>query len=146
MPESVCPHCGGSGWKIVEREGVSGAERCHCRDSSRSSLIEERAGIPPLYRNASLDNFRIPDDNPPNERALKNVLLTLNKFTREFPTEKTPGLLLIGEPGVGKTHLAVAALRILISRGFEGVFFDYQNLLQKIRSGYDHSSGASDRA
>src|SRR6202011_65224 len=50
-------------------------------------------------------------------------------FAREFPSEKKPGLLLIGEPGTGKTHLAVAALRILISRGFEGVFFDYQNLL-----------------
>jgi len=46
---------------------------------------------------------------------------------------------------VGKTHHAVAALRTLISRGFEGVFFDYQSLLEKIRSGYDQSSGASDR-
>ena len=45
------------------------------------------------------------------------------------------GLLLIGEPGTGKTHLAVAALRILISRGFEGLFFDYQNLLDRIANG-----------
>ena len=32
-----------------------------------------------------------------------------------------------------------------MSRGFEGVFTDYQNLLDRIRSGYDPSSGASDR-
>lgn len=26
-----CPHCGGSGWQIVERsDGVSGAKRCIC--------------------------------------------------------------------------------------------------------------------
>lgn len=25
-----CPLCGGSGWKIVERDGVSGAARCVC--------------------------------------------------------------------------------------------------------------------
>src|SRR5579863_4641816 len=141
MSESVCPHCGGSGWKIVERDGSSGAERCVCRDVDRANALEDRAGIPPLYRNASLDNFRLPADNPTANRGLASVLLTVKSFVREYPTEKRSGLLLIGEPGTGKTHLAVAALRELISRGFEGVFFDYQNLLDKIRSGYDHTSG-----
>ena len=130
----------------MEREGASGAERCDCRDSQRSGLIEDRAGIPPLYRNASLDNFKLPADNPTANRGLANVLLAVRSFAREFPADKKPGLLLMGEPGTGKTHLAVAALRILIQRGFEGVFFDYQKLLEKIRSGYDHTSGASDRA
>jgi DNA replication protein DnaC len=129
----------------VERDGASGAERCQCRDAERASGLENRANIPPLYRQASLDNFRLPTDNPSANRGLANVLLTVKAFAREFPGEKKPGLLLIGEPGTGKTHLAVAALRILISRGFEGVFFDYQSLLEKIRSGYDQSSGASNR-
>src|SRR5437868_9857353 len=147
MSESVCPHCGGSGWKIVERDdGASGAERCDCRASERATLIEERAAIPPLYRNASLDNFKLPIDNPTANRGLANVLLAVKSFAREFPSEKKPGLLLMGEPGTGKTHLAVAALRILISRGFEGIFFDYQNLLEQIRSGYDQASGSSNRA
>src|SRR4029077_19175875 len=53
--------------------------------------------------------------------------------------------LLIGEPGSGKTHLAVAALKALLDRGHEGLFFDYKNLLDRIRSGYDSASGASDR-
>ncbi len=54
-------------------------------------------------------------------------------------------LLLIGDPGTGKTHLAVAALRALLAKGHEGVFSDYQNLLDRIRASYDQSSGASDR-
>ncbi len=55
------------------------------------------------------------------------------------------GLLLIGPPGAGKTHLAIAALRMLISRGHEGIFFDYQNLLDRIRAGYNETLGASSR-
>ena len=39
---------------------------------------------------------------------------------------------MIPEP---ETYLAVAALRILMSWRFRGLFFDYQTLLEKIRSG-----------
>jgi DNA replication protein DnaC len=66
-------------------------------------------------------------------------------FVREFPATDKPGLLFVGNPGSGKTHLAVAALRELIAKGFEGVFFDYQNLLERIRAGYNEVSGASER-
>jgi DNA replication protein DnaC len=54
-------------------------------------------------------------------------------------------LLLAGEPGTGKTHLAVAALRLLLARGHEGIFFDYQNLLERIRAGYSETLGTSNR-
>jgi DNA replication protein DnaC len=143
--ETACPECGGSGWKIVERDELSGAERCDCVYGARAKRLEESAAIPPLYRNASFDNFALPRDNPIGHREMANVLLTVKGFSKEFPTDKRPGLLLVGEPGTGKTHLAVAALRILISRGFEGLFFDYQNLLDRIRTGYDQASGAADR-
>src|ERR1039458_6900145 len=146
MPtETVCPDCGGSGWKIIERADLSGAERCDCVFGERARRLEENAAIPPLYRNASFDNFALPRDNPIGHRELANVLLTVKAFSREFPTGKHLGLLLVGEPGTGKTHLAVAALRILISRGFEGLFFDYQNLLDRIRAGFNQASGSADR-
>lgn len=142
---SDCAKCGGSGWVVVERDGLSGAERCDCLAQSRSRRLEDGAGVPPLYRNASFDNFALPRDNPIAHRELAQVLLTVKTFVREFPNEKRPGLLLIGEQGSGKTHLAVAALRHLIGRGFEGIFFDFQNLLDRIRASYDAASGGSDR-
>lgn len=143
--ESVCAQCGGTGWKIIERQDVSGAERCECAFTGRSERLEERAQIPPLYRNASIDNFILPKDNPVANRELAQVVITVRAFVREFPNDRRPGLLLVGNPGTGKTHLAVAALRALIARGFEGQFCDYQNLLDRIRLGYDANSNSSDK-
>jgi DNA replication protein DnaC len=145
MAEANCPVCGGTGYRIIERGGLSGAEPCPCAAISRGRSIKEAAGIPPNYENATLDNFQIPQDNPTARLGLGTVLMQVKSFVREFPTAEKPGLLLVGETGTGKTHLAVAALKALLEKGHEGVFFDYQNLLDRIRSGYDRTSGASDK-
>jgi DNA replication protein DnaC len=141
----ICSICGGSGWKITEREGISGAEKCECGNAGREERVEQRANLPPLYQNASVDNFILPSDNPGQRTKLANAVLTVRGYVREYPKLPKPGLLFLGAPGTGKTHLAVAALRGLIQRGFEGVFFDFQALLNHIRSGYDQASGTMDR-
>jgi len=142
---TLCPHCDGSGWRIIERDGLTAAERCDCASAGRAAEIEERAGIPPLYRSAAVENFSLPPDNPTARTALGAVILTVRGYIREFPSVPKPGLLFIGPPGTGKTHLAVAALHGLIRRGFEGVFFDFGNLLDRIKSGYDQASGTMDK-
>ena len=145
MAVATCSRCHGSGWIIVERGGVSGADRCECENTNDPAQALDSAGIPPNYREASIDNFLIPRDNPVTARPMAEVLLKVRTYVREFPPEDKPGLLLIGNPGTGKTHLAVAALRELIQKGFQGVFYDYQNLLDRIRSGFDELSNTSDR-
>jgi DNA replication protein DnaC len=147
MPaETVCPNCQGTGWIIRERAHLSGAEPCECRSQNRAAYLEDHAQIPPLYRNASLDNFVVPGpDNPIGRRELTTALLAVKNYIRDFPNETRPGLLLIGEPGTGKTHLAIAAMRKILEKGFECLFCDYQNLLDRIRSGYDANSNSTDK-
>jgi len=146
MADTACPKCGGTGFIVVEGPHVSSATRCDCSSQGRSARLEDRAQIPPLYRNASFENFVVPGpDNPIARRDLTTVLLTVKNFVRDFPNDSRPGLLLIGEPGTGKTHLAVAAMRKIIEKGFECLFWDYQTLLDRIRSGYDAAANYSDK-
>jgi DNA replication protein DnaC len=144
--EAVCPKCGGAGWIVTERAGISGAERCACFSESRAGKLEDRAQIPPLYRNASFD-VTFPS-NPNDVSDLRGVLVAARKYVADFPNfpkDFPPGLLFMGEPGTGKTHLAVAVLRGILEKGREGLFCDYQGLLDKIRSGYDPSSNSANK-
>lgn len=145
--DTVCARCGGTGFIIVEHANISGAEPCDCRAQGRAARLEDRSQIPALYRHASFDNFVVPGiENPVARRELTTVLLAVKKFASDFPHEKGPqGLLLIGEVGCGKTHLAVAALRQIIAKGFEGLFYSYQALLDNIHKGYDPVADVSDR-
>ena len=61
-------------------------------------------------------------------------------FARNYPAGSETGFLLMGPCGVGKTHLAVAALRQLMLRGHGGRFYDYRELLKEMQASYspDH--------
>jgi len=142
-----CPHCEGTGWKQVDRDGVEAVERCPCRLGQRQGALLEKAHIPERFREASFDNFFPPSprENPIANEALTRVMLTAKAFAREYPSSAKSGLMFQGPTGVGKTHLATAVLKELIGRGFECAFFDYQNLLDRIRQSYNAAAGAADK-
>jgi DNA replication protein DnaC len=142
---AVCPICGGTGWKIIERAGLSGAEPCKCAEEARAGALQENSGIPPKFAEATLQNFVVPNDNPVARKILAPARVTASSFVREFPSGDSLGLLLAGDPGSGKTHLAVGVAKGLMDKGHQCLFFDYQNLLDRIRSSYDKTSGSGDR-
>lgn len=143
---AVCAECGGSGWRRAHRDGISAVERCECVAAARAGRLIDAANVPPLYRQATFDNFNTLPENPVTHRILQTAVTIAASYAREYPYgTKKQGLMFIGDPGTGKTHLAVAVMKRLIARGFECVFFDYQNLLERIRSSYDQASGAAQR-
>jgi DNA replication protein DnaC len=151
MARPNCPDCGGTGWKTVERAGGEGrmAVRCECTETDRDSRLLAHARIPRRYEPCDFDNF----DIDPHEkdgggglwnRSLEQAKVVVQSFVRDFPMGTDAGLLLMGPCGVGKTHLAVAALKELVLRGHIGLFYDYRELLKEIQASYNPATQATE--
>ena len=158
MARADCPQCEGSGWRVVERASESGAGvmvraavRCDCSAGDREARALEVARIPRRYEHCSLANFEtdtLSDDSRATQwdRSLEQAKLVVQGFVKNYPAVEDQGLLLMGNSGVGKTHLAVAALKELVQRGHEGLFFDYNELLKQIQSSYNAESQTTEMA
>ena len=90
------------------------------------------AQIPPRYRTCDLESFVTYE----NEQLLRAVDRA-RRFIDAFPVVDK-GLLLIGPPGIGKTHIAIAVLRqVVLEKGVRGLYYDTRHLLGTIRSTYN---------
>jgi len=128
----ACAICDDTGWKTVEVDGISRVARCDCWQTTLRERRLQDARIPPRYARCTLDNLVTYD----NEQFL-NAVEKAKRFAESYPAAPK-GLMLIGPPGVGKTHIAVAVLRRVISRtGAWGLYYDTRALLREIRSTYN---------
>lgn len=126
----ACERCGDTGWERVERDGVEHVRRCACW---RTRLVADQldaARIPRRYRHCELENFEQSYD------SLREAYRKARAFVEAFPVVER-GLLLRGQHGVGKTHLAVGILKAVIrTRGARAYFYETRELLKLVRDTY----------
>lgn len=93
----------------------------------RERSILYRLGKSKIPWNWSIDTFPFEQQPSINKLQIKN-LADLSFI------ERRENIVLIGEPGVGKSGIAISLLREAVVNGYNGCFFDAQNLLNELYS------------
>lgn len=131
----ICQQCFGTGVEVVPGKGARPC-RCKSQDSRRAFL--DAARIPKRYSRCTMENFKS-EVSSGHQRALQHARV----LVEDYPYGDR-GLLLMGPAGVGKTHLAVAIMRSLITKGVPCLFYESGSLLKRIQDSYNPVSKTSE--
>jgi DNA replication protein DnaC len=129
---------------------------CDCTTGDRTERALQRARVPERYRHCDFENYETDNEieNVTREqlaaynRSLNQAKMFVQRFAQEYSPvpgmQSEHGILLMGPCGVGKTHLAVSALKTIVLRGHTGLFYDYRELLKAIQDSYNPENQATE--
>jgi DNA replication protein DnaC len=154
-PEPACTICGGAGYLRLDvpiddlRFGEMVACECTVRElnAKRMQHLLERSNLGPLrgktFANYVVDSRTRPKKNSP-EAAYKGAVAFAERPDRsEAERQEKPRrewLVLAGNHGTGKTHLAVAIANHRLDRGSPAIFIVVPDLLDRLRATFGPSS------
>jgi len=110
------------------------------RRSNSIVKMFNHSGIPLRHQQCGFNNY-IADTN-----EMKNALDVAQGYVNSFQTRnaKGQGLLMLGAPGTGKTHLAAAICKDAIRQGYISLFTGTLEAIQIIKQSYEKDSGYSE--
>ncbi len=133
-----CPLCSDSGMRLtIQPDGERYAQPCECRLRRQAERLFRRAAIPRRYEHCTLDTFE--PGYGQADQSLRVAHMMARNFVAGYPVStEGRGLLLVGDVGIGKTHLAVAiAQALIVEKGVPCLFCDYRELLKRNQETYN---------
>lgn len=117
---------------------TEGTERWHgtgCPACARQAAVDrllERAAISPRFAHCTFESYRA--DTPAQRAALDACVA----YAREFAQNRARGtcLILRGNPGTGKNHLATAIAHAVLAQGFTALNATAFDIIDRIRESW----------
>jgi DNA replication protein DnaC len=139
--DGVCKNCEGTGgFEIILPSGNRAWKKCYCQTLERRMELYRNAQIPARFATKTVDAFAPNDKTQMTVRThIYNMLQNMGANSRLPASQR--GLVLMGSPGTGKTHLMVGLLRNLsLDYGIACRFQDFGLLLSELRQSYSSES------
>jgi len=126
-----CAVCKGHGYLLKNDDtGYTYHTPCRCQGLRKRVERFNQALIPSHYTDKDLQNFE-------RTEGTEMVVDYMRTYSQGFPADRT-GILLVGPPGVGKTHLVVGMLKHLtLEKGVSCLFKDFFLLLSEVKEAYE---------
>ena len=138
---TACPSCGGARFVIRVEGGYEVAAPCECVSLFERVRLFNISHVPAGYGDKTVSDFRYGRGESSLGRAKTRFL----QYEKKADFEQSRGVLLVGAPGVGKTHLITALVNYAtLERGIACRFIDFFDLTTKIRDTYRKGSDESE--
>jgi DNA replication protein DnaC len=130
-----CNICKDQGY-IYKTDGLYEiAVKCKCQTIKEAQARLEKSGLGDLLETKSLDNYEADNDYQ------KHIKETAIKYIDEYKNGNRYSLALLGQSGVGKTHIMSAVSRQLLDAGVEVKYYIADDIIQRLQSNkYDEQN------
>ena len=143
-----CPVCRDSGWLITNDE----AHPCDCKRKEIKSYQARRSGLSPAMRSHTFENFRLSYyeeymhiESKSYRQLASRAKSACNKFAGNIINGgHARSILLCGDVGRGKSHLAAAVANKLLDKDINVLFLVVPDFLDSIRASYNDAGEFSE--
>lgn len=130
---TVCPKCGGSMWITwKDEQGCDMARRCECFEPTMAKRRIARSGISEPFRAKGFKNF-----DTRGIAQLEKAFTICVDYCKNYPDIKElrhNSILLLGQVGSGKTHLALASANALLDfQKVRVVYMPYREMATRLK-------------
>lgn len=157
LPKKTCPNCGCEIKPVelvYELFGKVIYPSCECiaeslkREQLQRELSQRRIEVERLFADSELGpRFReCTLANWIQRQGSEKVYLAVKEFIEKWPAqlEDGQGLVILGPPGNGKSHLAAACVNAVISQGYPAIFQPVTRLMYRLNASYRDDSRNSE--
>ena len=126
-----CESCRDTGWILKKHEdGTSYAVSCQCREKEKLKQQWKSSGMNLDSINLTFSNFKVWNKF---SKVLKETAIAYFNDFNKIKNSRQNSILICGQPGGGKTHIAAAIAINLINSGIKVMYMPYRETLTKLK-------------
>lgn len=141
MPDYSCPDCQDRGI-ILNDDGT--ARICPCQEQKRLEKLFKSSQITPAFRCKTFENFVV-GDRPEVIKAMYDCAKDYADNFEKLRRQENNWLVLLGQPGCGKTHLSIAVANVLLARKIPVLYFQHVEGMSELKDSLRGDEGIRTR-
>lgn len=123
-----CDICKDKGY-ISKDEGLyEVAIKCKCQILKEVKNKMNNSGLGDLLETKTFENYNV---NEQHQKAIKHTAI---EFIKDFKTGNRASLAILGQSGIGKTHIIIAVAKKLIDENISVKYYIADEIIQKLQA------------
>lgn len=104
------------------------ANKCKCKLLAETKAKLNKSGLGDLLETKTFNNYTTTEDYQ------KHIKDTAIEFTREFIKGNRNSFAILGQSGVGKTHIMTAVAKVLLDKNIEVKYYVADEIIQSLQA------------